>query len=184
GEDLVVHRLPSVALWSHDWLRFVWPWRSKHYARKVLDAVQPDVVHIQSHIVIGRGLTREARKRGILVIATNHTMAENILDFTRLPEWGNKIFVKLAWDDAKRTFNQVAALTTATRKAADFLESTIDVSGVIPISCGIDQSQYTAVMGPRDEKRIVFVGRLTTEKCVDEVLRATARIPGAILELV
>jgi hypothetical protein len=100
GEDLVMHRLPSVLWLGHEWLRFVWPWRSKHYARKVLDDVRPDVVHIQSHIVIGRGLTREARKRGIPVIATNHTMAENILDFTRLPEWGNKIFVKLAWDDA------------------------------------------------------------------------------------
>ena len=58
---------------------------SKHHARKVLDAVKPDVVHIQSHIVIGRGLAREARKRGIPIIATNHVMAENILDFTTLP---------------------------------------------------------------------------------------------------
>ncbi len=28
------------------------------------------------------------------------------------------------------------AVTTPTRKAADFLESTIDIDGVIPISCG------------------------------------------------
>lgn len=184
GEDLVLHRLPSVRWPNHDWLRFVWPWRSKHYARKVLDAVRPDVVHIQSHIVIGRGLTREARKRGIPVIATNHTMAENILDFTRLPEWGNRIFVKLAWDDAKRTFDMASAVTTPTRKAADFLEQTIDISGVIPISCGIDMSQYTAEIGPREEKRIVFVGRLTSEKRVGDVLRAAARIPDAIVELV
>jgi hypothetical protein len=33
----------------------------------VLDAVQPDVVHSQSHIVIGRGLTRIAHQRGIPV---------------------------------------------------------------------------------------------------------------------
>jgi len=184
GEDLVLHRLPSVRWPNHDWLRFVWPWRSKHYARKVLDTVRPDVVHIQSHIVIGRGLTREARKRGIPVIATNHTMAENILDFTRLPEWGNRIFVKLAWDDAKRTFDMASAVTTPTRKAADFLEQTIDISGVIPISCGIDMSQYTAEIGPREEKRIVFVGRLTSEKRVGDVLRAAARIPDAIVELV
>ena len=46
---------------------------------------KPDVVHIQSHIIIGRGLAREARKRGIPIIATNHVMAENILDFTTLP---------------------------------------------------------------------------------------------------
>ena len=184
GEDLAMHRLPSVRLWGHDWLRFVWPWRSRHYARQVLDRVKPDVVHIQSHIVIGRGLTREARRRGIPVIATNHTMAENILDFTRLPAWGNRLFVKAAWADAKRTFDMTAAVTTPTRKAADFLERTIDVSGVIPISCGIDMAQYTAELAPRTEKRIVFVGRLTSEKRVDEVLRAAARIDGAIVELI
>lgn len=185
GEDLVVHRLPSVALWSHDWLRFVWPWRSKHYARRVLDRVKPDVVHIQSHIVIGRGLTREARKRGIPVIATNHTMAENVLDFTRLPEWGNRIFVKQAWADAERTFRMCAAVTTPTRKAAEFLEKTIDISGVIPVSCGIDKSQYTADLTPREDTRIVFVGRLTSEKRVDDVLRAAARLgDDVIVELV
>jgi len=185
GEDLVMHRLPSVKAPGHDWLRFVWPWRSKHYARKVLDSVRPDVVHIQSHIVIGRGLTREARKRGIPVIATNHTMAENILDFTRLPEWGNKIFVKLAWADARRTFEMSAAVTTPTRKAADFLEETIGLAGVLPISCGIDMAQYTADLTPRTEKRIVFVGRLTSEKRIDDLLRAAARLDDdVIVELV
>ncbi|MGI6878527.1 glycosyltransferase [Microbacterium sp. gxy059] len=180
GEDLTVHRLPSVPLPWHEWLRFVWPWRSKHYARKVLDRVRPDVVHIQSHIVIGRGLAREARKRGIPVIATNHTMAENILDFTRMPEWANRIFVREAWADAKRTFDLCAAVTTPTRKAADFLESTIDVAGVVPVSCGIDMTQYTADLTPRDENRVVFVGRLTSEKRIDVLLRAVAQLDPAL----
>ncbi|WP_221583285.1 glycosyltransferase [Microbacterium sp. G2-8] len=178
GEELTVHRLPSVPLPWHDWLRFVWPWRSKHYARQVLDYVRPDVVHIQSHIVIGRGLTREARKRGIPVIATNHVMPENILDFTKAPEWFNRILVREEWADAKRTFDMCAAVTTPTRKAADYLEKTADVAGVIPISCGIDMTRYTADLSPRPDKRIVFVGRLTSEKRIDDILRAVATFPA------
>ncbi len=143
GQGLTVHRLPAVRWYPHDWLRFVWPWRSKHYARKVLGAVDADVVHSQSHIVIGRGLTRIASARGIPVVATNHVMAENILDFTTLPPVIDKIFVKLAWADAKRTFEMSRAVTTPTRKAAEFLEATIDIDGVIPISCGIDKRNYT-----------------------------------------
>lgn len=180
GEQMTVHRLPSTKLWWHEWLRFVWPWRSKHYARRVLDRVKPDVVHIQSHIVIGRGLAREARKRGIRVIATNHVMPENILDHTTLPEWANRIFVKLAWDDAKRTFALTSAVTTPTRRAADFLEAQIDIRGVIPISCGIDRTQYTADLEPRTENRIVFVGRMTAEKQVDVILRALAKLDPAL----
>ena len=57
---------------------------------------------------------------------------------------------KLAWDDAKRTFDMSRAVTTPTRKAAEFLERTIDIEGVIPISCGIDKRNYTPDLTPRD----------------------------------
>lgn len=180
GEPMTMHRLPAYRFLPHDWLTFVLPWRSKHYARRVLDDVKPDVVHIQSHIVIGRGLAREARKRGIPLIATNHVMAENILDFTTLPDFLDRIFVKLAWADAKRTFALTRAVTTPTRRAADFLESTIDIHGVIPISCGIDRSNYTPDLEPRDANRILFVGRLTTEKGIDVVLHALAQLDPAL----
>jgi glycosyltransferase involved in cell wall biosynthesis len=180
GERMTVHRLPSTKLWWHEWLRFVWPWRSKHHARRVLDHVKPDVVHIQSHIVIGRGLAREARKRGIRLVATNHVMPENILDHTTLPDWANGILIKLAWQDAKRTFALTEAVTTPTRRAADFLESAIDIKGVIPVSCGLDRTHYTADLEPRDENRIVFVGRMTAEKQVDVILRAFAKLDPAL----
>jgi glycosyltransferase involved in cell wall biosynthesis len=180
GESMTMHRLPSWRFLPHDWLTFVLPWRSKHYARRVLDEVKPDVVHIQSHIIIGRGLAREARKRGIPVVATNHVMAENILDFTTLPDSLDRIFVKLAWADAQRTFALTRAVTTPTRRAADFLESTIDITGVIPVSCGIDRSNYTPDFEPRDANRILFVGRLTTEKGIDVVLRALAQLDPAL----
>lgn len=176
GEPMTTHRLPAVRWKPHDWLRFVWPWRAKHYARRALDSVRPDVVHIQSHIVIGRGLSREAKKRGIPVIATNHVMAENILDFTTLPDFLNRIFLKLAWDDATRTFNIARAVTTPTRKAADFLEATTDLKGVIPISCGIDKANYRPDLSPRTENRVLVVGRLTSEKQVDVTLRAVKKI--------
>jgi len=180
GEPMTVHRIPSWRWYPHDWLRFVAPWRARHYARRVLDEVRPDVVHSQSHIVIGRALTREARRRGIPVIATNHVMAENILDFTTLPPLLDKLFVKLAWDDAHRTLSMSRAVTTPTRKAADFLEATIDITGVIPVSCGIDRANYRPDLTPRDANRVLFVGRLTTEKNIDVVLRAVAQLDPAL----
>ena len=180
GRSMTMHRIPAWRWYPHDWLTFVLPFRSKHYARKVLDRVAPDVVHSQSHIVIGRGLTREARKRGIPVVATNHVMAENVLDFTVLPASWTRYAIKLAWQDAKRTFDMTRAVTTPTRKAAEFLEHTIDIEGVIPVSCGIEASNYTADLTPRDAHRLVFVGRLTTEKQIDVVLRAVAALDPAL----
>jgi glycosyltransferase involved in cell wall biosynthesis len=158
GEPMTLHRLPSVRWAPHDWLRFVWPWRSKHYARTVLDRVKPDVVHIQSHIVIGRGLSRIAHQRGIPIIATNHVMAENILDHTTMPKFIDDIVLKLAWADAKRTFDLTRAITTPTRRAADFLERTVEVK----------------------EHRMVFVGRLTAEKQVEVILEAMTKLDPAL----
>lgn len=180
GERMTLHRLPSVRWAPHDWLRFVWPWRSKHWARTVLDRVNPDVVHIQSHIVIGRGLARIARQRGIPVIATNHVMAENILEHTTMPDAVNRFITKHAWADAKRTFDLTRAVTTPTRRAADFLEGTVAVKGVIPVSCGIDRTQYTPVIAPREKNRIVFVGRLTAEKQIDVILQAMTKLDPAL----
>ncbi|KJL30436.1 Alpha-monoglucosyldiacylglycerol synthase [Microbacterium oxydans] len=180
GEPMTLHRLPSVRWPPHDWLRFVWPWRVKPYVRKILDEVKPDVVHIQSHIVIGRGLASIAEERGIPVIATNHVMAENILDHSMLPTFVDNAILKWAWGDAKRTFDRTRAITTPTRRAADFLEGSIDVSGVIPVSCGIDASQYTPVIAPREQNRIIFVGRLTAEKQVEVILHAMTKLDPAL----
>lgn len=176
GEELTVHRLPSWRWYPHDWLRFVLPWMAKRHARRILTEVQPDVVHSQSHIVIGRGLTRIATERGIPVVATNHVMAENIIDHTTLPPVLDKVLVKLAWDDAARTFAMSRAVTTPTRRAAEFLENTIDIDGVIPISCGIDKNNYTPNLAPRPPRRLLFVGRLTNEKHVEVTFEAIARL--------
>lgn len=180
GQPMTVHRIPSWRWYPHDWLTFVMPFRSKHYARRVLDVVKPDVVHSQSHIVIGRGLTREARKRDVPVVATNHVMAENVLDFTVLPASWSRFAIRLAWQDAKRTFDMTRAVTTPTRKAAEFLERTIEIGNVIPVSCGIEASDYRPDLTPRDANRLVFVGRLTTEKQIDVVLRALAKLDPAL----
>jgi len=142
--------------------------------------VQPDVVHIQSHVIIGRGLARIAHQRGIPVVATNHLMPDNILDHTTMPKFIDDLVVKLAWADAERTFALTRAITTPTRRAADFLEKTIDVKGVIPVSCGIDRTQYTPVIAPREKNRMVFVGRLTAEKQVQVILQAMTKLDPAL----
>lgn len=180
GERMTVHRWTSWRWYPHDWLRFVLPWRARSYARKLLDAVRPDVIHIQSHIVVGRALAKEGAKRGIRIVATNHVMPENVLDFTLLPERAKRVFVRWGWNDADRVLTRAAAVTTPTRRAADFLERNTHRRGVLPVSCGLRASDYTADLEPRTANRLVFVGRVTLEKEIDVILRAIPRIDPAL----
>lgn len=187
GAHMTVHRLRSWRWFPHDWLRFALPWRINQNSARILDQVKPDVVHFQSHIIVGRGLSIEAEKRGIRIIGTNHFMPENLLDFAVIPKWVHNMAIRMAWAAAARTFGRAEAVTTPTRKAADFLEEYTHLSDVHAISCGIDAHRYTPTFNPDGENRIVFVGRVTGEKKIDVLIRAMKLIPAdlkARLEIV
>lgn len=177
GQKFTVHRIYSWRWYPHPWLRFALPWRIKQNSAKILDRVKPDVVHFQSHIVIGRGMTIEGQKRGIRLIGTNHFMPENLMEYTLIiPKFLAAWAIGLAWKAADRSFSRAEAVTTPTRKAADYLEANTSLRGVIPISCGIDAHNYTASFEPRTENRIVFLGRLVDEKQIDKLIRAFAAL--------
>jgi len=177
GAEITAHRLRSWRWFPHDWLRFALPWRIRQNSARVIDEVRPDVVHFQSHIITGRGLSVEAEKRGIRIVGTNHFMPENMLEFTLLPRAWQDFAVGLAWKAARRTFGRAESVTTPTRKAAQFLERHTGLVGVHAISCGIDAHKYSPNWVPRTENRITFVGRVTGEKQIDVLLRAATLLP-------
>ena len=179
-QPMTVHRLRSWRWYPHPWLRYALPWRIEQNAARILDAVKPDVVHFQSHIVVGRGLAREAVKRGIRVIGTNHFMPENGLQFTPFVGAFREPAIRAAWKAAARTFGLAEAVTTPTRKAADYLEKYTDLTEVHPISCGLHIENYTPNLEPRTENVVLFLGRVEAEKHIEELLRAAAKLDPAL----
>lgn len=178
GREMTVHRWKSFRWPFHGTWRIVGPWNANKFARRTLDRVKPDIIHAQSHYVVGRGLIKEAKRRGIRVIATNHSMPENLLDHTGLPGVLNKLLVKWAWNDLHYIYGMVARVTTPTASAAAFLEENSHLNGVLAISCGIDASRYRPDFTPRSERRIVFVGRQDAEKHIEVIIRALALLPA------
>ena len=176
GQPVTAHRLFSLRWYPHPWLRFAIPWRIEQNAARILDEVKPDVVHFQSHIITGRGLSKGAVERGIRLIGTNHFMPENLLEHTKLPRFIHTFAVRRAWAAAHRSFVRAEAVTSPTRKAADFLEKAINIRPVLAVSCGIKADNYTPSFEPRTENVIVFVGRITGEKQIDKLVRAFARL--------
>ena len=177
GEMLTVHRVNSFRWPLHDWLRAVYPWRIHHNAARVIDEIHPDVSHMQSHMLVGRGITTESAKRGIRVVATNHFMPENLIEHTPFPKFTWPLITWLAWKDCTRLYRKAAALTTPTRRAAGYLQSRTGLSNVHAISCGIRVSDYRPDFDEKRERRIVFCGRITGEKMLPDLVEAVARLP-------
>ena len=181
GQKITVHRIYSWRWYPHPWLRFSLPWRIKQNSAKILDLVKPDVVHFQSHIVVGRGMTIEGQKRGIRLIGTNHFMPENLMEYTFIiPPFLHKWAIQKAWNAADRSFRRAERVTTPTQKAADYLEANTSVEHVLAISCGLDAHNYTPNMNPRTDNLIVFLGRVVEEKQIDKLIRAFAKLDPSL----
>ena len=66
GSKMTVHRIKSYRVISHKTLRFVWPFTLKKKTDEILRLVQPDAVHVQSHLIVGRYLIKSAKQKQIL----------------------------------------------------------------------------------------------------------------------
>ena len=181
GVPMTVHRIQSHKLIVHKTLRFVNPLTLKKKVDLILDGFEPDAIHSQSHMVLGRILARSGRERNIRLIATNHIMPENLLKYLHLPNFLEKRVKARLWKDSGKVLATYDHVTTPTRRAAELLEDAAGIKNVLAISCGIDATKFTNPTPTTNKPfRVLFLGRLDWEKHIHNLLRAMAKFPKDI----
>ncbi|WP_347110503.1 glycosyltransferase [Paenarthrobacter sp. S56] len=180
-DEATVHRLRSHSVPTHEYFRICFPWEIKKEISLLFDKVQPDVVHIQSHYMIGEHVLYEAVKRGIRIVATNHFMPENLNPFLPFPQWFKDIIGRISWKDMGKVMGQADVVTTPTPLAAKAMHQHAFLRKVLPLSNGIDSSAYELQPGETIERHpyptVLFAGRLAEEKHVDVLIDAVAKTP-------
>ena len=181
SEEATVHRLRSHSVPTHEYFRITFPWEIKKEIGLLFDRIQPDVVHIQSHYMIGEHVLYEAIKRGIRVVATNHFMPENLNPFLPFPQWFKDIVGRISWRDMGKVMGQADVVTTPTPLAAKAMHQHAFLRKVLPLSNGIDAANYELRPDETVERHAsptaLFVGRLAEEKHVDVLIDAVAKTP-------
>ncbi|MFI6319511.1 glycosyltransferase [Nonomuraea sp. NPDC050556] len=177
-DGVVVHRLRSAPLLVHPTMRVTVPTRLD----RLVEAIEPDVLHTQGHFVVGRAAIAAARRRGVPVVATNHFMPDNLFQFAHIPAKLREKAGRMAWRDFNRIFNRADHITTPTPLAAGLLADQGFAREVEAVSCGIDLTRFHPHAEPKawarkafdlpDRETILFVGRLDEEKRIDEIVRA------------
>ncbi len=181
GQTLTVHRIYSWPWPPHPWFRFMLPWRMKSNSRRIVDSIHPDVIHFQSHIVVGAGLAPVGKSRGIRMVGTNHTMPENVLQHvTIFPQPMLDWLARTQWKAARKIFLLADEITSPTQSSADYFTTMTGLGNVFAISNGIDTTAYAPDFSPKPDHRIVFVGRLDEEKHIDELIQAVKRIDASL----
>lgn len=189
GAQMIVHRLKSHAVPGHKTLRFSNPLGLAAKLEKMISRIEPDAIHIQSHLMVGRFLVRVARSQHIQLVATNHTMPENLIKYAFwIPKPLRSIAIRLSWFDAGRVLRHADAITTPTPTAANLLSQHTSIEHAIPISCGIDIGEFASEGAlVSDPPILLYVGRLDYEKRVQILLEAFSKLPvelGARLAIV
>jgi glycosyltransferase involved in cell wall biosynthesis len=180
-DEATVHRLRSHSVPTHEYFRICFPWEIKKEISLLFDRVKPDVVHIQSHYMIGEHVLYEAVKRGVRIVATNHFMPENLNPFLPFPQWFKNIIGRISWKDMGKVMGQADVITTPTPLAAKAMHEHAFLRKVLPLSNGIDSAAYELQPGeqiePHANPTVMFAGRLAEEKHVDVLIRAIGKTP-------
>ncbi|MCI4010000.1 glycosyltransferase [Brevibacterium sp. ZH18] len=212
-DGVTVHRLTSHRWLLHPTWMICMPWETKPELSRLLDTLQPDVVHTQAHFVIGRYAFSESNRRGIPVVATNHFMPDNVRPYVKAPKALLDGGTAAAWWDLRRKFQSADFITVPTQLAADLLTQNGFTSPIRAVSCGIDLERFAhvrdeddaapATTAPRSTAppstaprsaaaaedrptaettppRVLFVGRLSSEKHAADIVEAVAKTDPAL----
>jgi 1,2-diacylglycerol 3-alpha-glucosyltransferase len=151
--------------------------------RRAIREFKPDIVHIQMHFPISRTALREAQRRGIPVVATNHFMPDNLTHYLHLPESVTRAINQAMWWDAARVLEKAQGISAPTQTSVDIMQPQLSKK-MLAISNGIDLKRFNPTNDPTPARTrynlpakpiLLFVGRLDKEKNVDIVLRAVAK---------
>lgn len=190
-DEAIVHRLESHSVPTHEYFRIVFPWEVNKQIDKLLSEIKPDVVHAQSHYMIGQRTIDWAKKNKVRSVATNHFMPENLDPFLPFPRWFKRIVAHNSWKDMGKIFGRANAVTTPTPLAAKAMRERAKLANVLPLSNGIEAGNYELEPGEQiiknDYPTILFAGRLAVEKNINELIEALPlmrQVPDAIIEIV
>ncbi len=157
----------------------LWPFTMMH---KLLSTLDPDVIHIHSPIVLGTLAQLLGRRLRKPIIATNHYLSVNTLPaVASVPLVGTciRLFTHayLSGLYSRCTFITSPTLTglnllhaQGLRKPSAVISNGIDIRQFSPGPS--DESLRKRLQLPQDQPLILHVNRLSSEKCVDVLLRA------------
>ncbi len=178
-----VPRDPEDRYMSRRAIRRLWP---------IIQAAQPDVVHVQTPFVAHYAGIEIARRLGVPVIETYHTYFEHYLQHYVPAVPANLLRGFSRWF-TKRQCSQVDAIISPSQPMTEVLSAYGIATPLHVIPTGLDPSRFAdsdgrrfrALHGIGSRPMALFVGRVAHEKNIDFLLvmlrKLTEKVPDVLL---
>jgi len=152
--------------------------------RRVIDDFKPEVVHIQDHYPLSVAVVREARKRGLPVMGTNHYSPASLEPYLPSAAWLKPLLDRVLWWWMLRLYRTLDFVVAPSPAAVNMLRQQGLRVPSQAVSCGTDLSRFypdpnVDRAGCRrqygldpDRKIFLYVGRVDQEKRIDVLLHA------------
>lgn len=153
--------------------------------RKILQIVEPDIVHVNNPGFMAIAVVPVAKKMHIPTIATGHFMPENLTHYLKMPNIIGDMLNSIIWKQYARFYSKLDAVISPTKTGANLLAKNNLKCDLFVISNGIELKNYKKKLTQDEAKKkldlpdkpiILFVGRLDKEKHIDVLLVALSKL--------
>lgn len=178
GEEPWVKRVPAFPNPFYPDYPAAVPWAKE--LDWAIETFRPDIVHTHSFMWLSRFVLRRAKRKGIPVVMTYHTLVTEYLHYAPLPRWISHRFVAY-WSASFCNACEVVIIVSPLAKS--LLRSFGVKTPIEFIPTGVDVNQFRRGDGfqirkelgiPRDATVLLYVGRIAKEKNIAFLLDALA----------
>ncbi|HDS59165.1 MAG TPA: glycosyltransferase family 4 protein [Thermoplasmatales archaeon] len=157
------------------------------HTRRLLAAIQPDLVHAHSPGVTGLHGLLAARRQHLPYLFTYHTFLQDSVYLVTATPLGQQVVRRLLLAYLKWFFGQCTAVVVPSQAAREELAPLISVPlRVVPT--GVDVERFAAGDGSRARRRlglndrplVLHVGRVVREKNLDHLLAAAPLVLASV----
>ena len=171
-----VIRIPSLFRFRYKRNHMMVPWRMKHHLYRILENINPDLVHIHHPFLLGPMAISWAQNKGIKTVFTYHTIYEEYLHYLPLPSWLIRPLVTRLVLRCCRSVHQIIAPSFGIKNylAGHGIANTAVIpSGLQDIFLG--NPLVTKEM--KKPYQLLYVGRFVKEKNIAVLFDLLAQLP-------
>jgi len=152
--------------------------------RRVFETFRPEMLHIHDHYPLSVTAVREAKRRGVRTVGTNHFMPANVEPYIPGAALLRPVLDPVLWQWMFHLYGQLDFVTAPSQTAVNMLRAHGLRVPMQAVSCGTDLRRFhpdpsidrvacrRAYGLDPDRKLFLYVGRNDQEKRIDVLLQA------------